>query len=126
MPSIPKVSQSIDTLQGDITKNEIMEAIKQLCPGKSPGSDRLTLSFNKHFAENLAPILSMVFNKAFKIGSLSANQYLAIIILLYKHGLQNVLTNYQPISLTNTDYKILTYVLTNRLELHLSFLISPQ
>ncbi len=126
MPSIQKVSQSIDTLQGDITENEILEAIKQLHPGKSPGSDSLTSSFYKHFAENLAPILSMVFNKAFEIGSLSVNQYLAIIILLYKCGLQNVLTNYQPILLTNTDYKILAYVLTNRLELHLSFLISPQ
>ena len=103
-----------------------MEAIKQLHPGKSPGSDGLTSSFYKHFAASVAPIFSTVFNKAFKIGSLSANQYLAIIILLYKCGLQNVLMNYQPISLTNTDYKILAYVLTNRLEPHLSFLISLQ
>ena len=28
--------------------------------------------------------------------------------------------------MTNADYKILAYVLTNRLELHLPFLISPQ
>ena len=110
----------------DITEDEILDAIKQLCPGKSPSSDGLTLSFYKHLAVNLAPILSMVFNKAFEIGSLSVNQYLAIIILLYKHSLQNALTNYQPISLTNTDYKILAYVLTNRLEPHLSSLISPQ
>ncbi len=34
--------------------------------------------------------------------------------------------NYSPILLTNTDYKILAYVLMNRLETHLPFLISPQ
>ena len=72
------------------------------------------------------PILTKVFNDAFSLGKLSWNQYLAIIILLHKRGPQNILTNFRPISLTNTDYKILAYVLTNRLEPHLSFLISPQ
>ena len=34
--------------------------------------------------------------------------------------------NYRPISLTNTDYKILAYILTGHLEEHLPFLILPQ
>ena len=126
IPLLLKVVQNTESMQGDITETEILEAIKQLCIGKSPSSDGLTSSFYKDFAEKLAPILYHVFNKAFAISSVSMNQYLAIIILLYKHGQQNVLTNYRPISLTNTDYKILAYVLTNRLELHLPFLISPQ
>ena len=37
-----------------------------------------------------------------------------------------MLNNYCPISLTNTDYKILAYVLLNRLEKHLSAIISSQ
>ena len=52
-------------------------------------------SFYKDFAEKLAPILCHIFNKAFAIGSVSTSQYLAIIILLYKHGQQNVLTTDQ-------------------------------
>ena len=117
---LPKVVQNTESMQGDITETEILKAIKQLRLGKSPGSDRLTSCFYKDFTEKLAPILCHVFN------SLSSSQYLAIIILLYKCGQQNVLTKYRPISLTNTDYKILAYALTNRLEPHLPFLISPQ
>ncbi len=106
-------------------EEEIQQAILQLCTGKSPGSDGLTAGFYKHFVDDIAPILAMVFNKEFELGSLSFNQYLVIIILLHKKGPQNILTNYRPISLTNTDYKILVYVLMNRLETHLPF-ISPQ
>ena len=93
---------------------------------QSPGFDGITSAFYKHFIEKVAPILALVFNQAFKDKTLSMSHYLAIIILLHKRGVQNILTNFRPISLTNTDYKILAYVLTNHLEPHLPFLISPQ
>ena len=86
IPSLPKVLQNTESMQLDITETEVLEAIRQLCMGKSPSSDGLMSSFYKDFAERLAPILCNVFNKAFEIGSLSVNQYLAIIVLLYKHG----------------------------------------
>ncbi len=51
-------------------------------------------------------------------------QQLAIIILLFKKGNTKLLGNYCPISLTNSDYKILAYILTSRIENHLTEIIS--
>ncbi len=48
-----------------------------------------------------------------------------MIILLYKKGLKHDAGNYRPISLTNVDYKILAYILTEHLKLVLKDVIHP-
>ncbi len=70
--------------------------------------------------------MTAVFNHAFEKKELLISQCLAIIVLLFKKGNKQLLGNYRPILLTNTDYKILTYVLTGRLTTHLPDLISLQ
>ena len=49
---------------------------------------------------------------------------MTIIILLFKKGDSRVLGNYWLISLTNADYKILAYILSNQLSDHLSDVIA--
>ncbi len=121
---LPNV-ESTESLIGPITYKEVEAAIKKLCPGKSPGSDGLTASFYKHFAELLSPVLEVVFNRIFDEKSLTFSQWLAIIILLFKKGDDSLLSNYRPISLMNTNYKILAYILTARLLPCLESLIHP-
>ena len=48
----------------------------------------------------------------------------AFLTLLYKHADNSVLTNYRPLSITHCDYKILTFVLANRLQNVIEKLIS--
>ncbi len=72
--------------EGEIMSEEVSLEINKLKPGKAPGSDGLTAAFYKKFAGDLAVILAMVFNAAFKSSSLSISQRIAIIILLYKKG----------------------------------------
>ncbi len=109
-----------------ISEKEVEDAINELSVGKAPGSDGLIASFYKYFCEKVMLILIAVFNHAFEDRELSLSQCLAIIVLLFKKGSKELLVNYRPISLTNTDYKILANVLTARLTLHLPDLISPQ
>ena len=108
----------------EISKKEVEQAIDALKSVKAPGSDGLTAAFYKSFKETLSLILCKVFNDAFKNKTWTTSQYLAIIILLFKRGDSHILPNYRPISLTNMDYKILTYLLMVCLSSHLPFLIS--
>ncbi len=55
---------------------------------------------------------------------LTPMQKVAIIILLFKKGDHYLLSNFKLISLTNGDYKILAYILSNHLNDHLSDVIA--
>ncbi len=116
---LPMVKGDTTGLIGDITSKEVELAIKKLRPGKASGIDGLTVDFYTCFADTLSDILAEVFNKIFAEKQLTFSQRMAIIILLFKKGDHQLVENYRPISLTNTDYKILVYILTMRLETHL-------
>ncbi len=121
--SLLHTMQDTSGLVGPVTEKEVLSAISCLRSSRSPGSDGLTSEFYKHFAEQVAPILAKVFNTCFQNKSLTLSQCLVIIILLFKKGDSMLLGNYRLISLTNSDYKILAYILTTRFEEHLTDVI---
>ena len=80
--------------------------------------------FYKSFEDSLILILTSLFGSIWKNKNLTATQCMAIIILLFKKGDPRVLGNYQLISLTNANYKILAYLLSDQLSDHLSDVIA--
>ena len=82
---------------------------------KSPGIDGLTSNFYKHFWPLIGPDVTKVFNHSFKHGLLTRSQRRGIITLVFKKGDRSKLQNWRPITLLNTDYKILTKALAIRL-----------
>lgn len=101
----------------EICEEEIEEAIKQAKPNKSPGSDGLTHEFYKTFREFLAPILCKLYKHMEERREMPESMGLGMITILYKNkGSKMKLENYRPLSLLNTDYKILTKVLANRIK----------
>ncbi len=84
----------------------------------------MTAKFFKAFEESLASILVAVFANIWENKKMSDSQRLAIIILLFKKGDPQLLANYRRISLTNADYKVLAYVMSNCLSLHLTDVIA--
>ena len=73
-------------------------------------------------------ILADVFNHWFAQGAIPGNVTKGMIILLRKGGkhVWGGLDDYRPITLLNTELKILAQVLANRLQLVISDLIGPE
>mmetsp|Transcript_3712 Transcript_3712/g.11776 ORF Transcript_3712/g.11776 Transcript_3712/m.11776 type:complete len:133 (-) Transcript_3712:292-690(-) len=65
-----------------------------------------------------------VLNQALTVGQLSVSMREGDIILLYKKGDTRDPRNYRPITLLQSDYKILAKILTNRLKKVIGHIIS--
>ena len=98
-----------------IEEEEIEIAINLLNKESSPGSDGLTEEFYKIFQKLIIPDLKEVFNNTLLKGILSRSMREAIVKLLHKKSDFKNLKNWRPISLLNTDYKILSKIIVNRL-----------
>ena len=55
-------------------------------------------------------------NLTYQTGQLSASPKRGMLNLIFKKNDKTQLTNWRPITLLNTDYKILAHILTNRLK----------
>lgn len=125
--NIPSINaELVNELESDITTAEITAAIKAMQSGKSPGPDGFPTEFYKKFADQLSPLLLSVFEESFSLGALPPTMRQAVISLLLKKD-KNPLncSSYRPISLLNTDAKILAKLQAHRLEAAVDFVISP-
>ena len=107
-----------------ISLTELTKALKSMNINKSPGIDGLTVEFYREFWEEIQLLVLESLNEGFKQGKLSYLQRKGIITLLFKGGDATELGNWRPITLLNTDYKILATVLANRLQKMLVYLIN--
>ncbi len=111
--------------EGLVTKKECFNVIQKMKPNKSPGIDGLPVEFYKTFWYLIGDLLVDSYNEAFEKGRLSDSQNRSILSLIFKKGDRFLLKNYRPISLSTTDYKIIAFVLANRLHKVLDKIISP-
>ena len=101
----------------DITAVEILQQINQLKMGKTPGDDGYTNEFYKTFKKDLMPLLLRAYNFALHTGTWAATWNSSIITVIHKEGKDATeCSSYRPISLLNTDHKIITSIIANRLK----------
>ena len=117
-------SEDQEKCEGILTLSECYEALSEMSTNKSPGADGLPVEFYRRFWSSLGHDLVEVLNYSYEHGQLSDSQKQGIIRLLYKKDDPLLLKNWRPISLLNTDYKICTKVLANRLKKVLSVILS--
>lgn len=105
---------------------ELLEAIKSLPSNKSPGEDGFPPEFYKEFRELLVPYLMEVLKKAGEDNCFPESFSQAVITVIHKKG-NNPLkcASYIPISLLNTDWKLVTKRLSKSLESCLPLLVNP-
>lgn len=80
-----------------------------------PGFDGRTSNFYEHFWPTIGQELARVFNYCFNHSILTPTQRRGVMTLIFKKGDCTRLTNWRPITILTTDYKILTKALATRL-----------
>jgi len=121
MPEVDNVLKG--KCEGVLTKAECKSALQAMKCKKSPGNDGLTIEFYKTFWELIGDLLVESLNMSYAIGKLTCSQRQAVIILLDKGKDRTLLKNWRPISLLNTDYKIASKAIAERLKMTLPHII---
>lgn len=120
----PNISQELAHLDNEITSEEVLAAINEMPNDKASCPDGLPIEFYKNFwtiiQGDLIHLIHDFFTNSCSIKTLNK----ATITLIPKKKTPTTLTDYRPISVINTVAKIITKVLANRLQIHLSTLIA--
>ena len=111
--------------EGVVTECEVRDALKQVGLNKSPGLYGLPNEVYLRLLHMFAPILTDMFNHWFAQRAILGSVTKGVITLLKKGGkhVWEGLDDYRPITLLNTELKILAQVLANRLQIVISDLI---
>lgn len=106
-------------------EQQIKEAIKFAKPWKAPGADGVPNYLYKVFPAAKKYIADFIKHNLYGEYRLNADDVTAEVVLIHKSGPTEDPQNYRPISLLNTDYKLLTKVLKNLIEQQVTHII-PQ
>ena len=118
-------NEEVQSLEGELTYEELTLALKNMKNSKSPGNDGFTAEFFKFFWVDLGKYILRSINYAYRNGLLSVTQKQGIITCLPKpNKARNILKNWRPISLLNVIYKLMSSAIANRLKTVLNKLIN--
>lgn len=109
--------------EGKISIEECSKAINDMKVNKSPGMDGITVEFYQTFWPQIQNMMIQVYNKSYEDKILPFSHRQSLLSLIFKKGDHLSLKNYRPISLLNTDLKILSRCLAQRLKVVLHKII---
>ena len=118
---IKKITKTFNN--SPIGEEEVKQAINKLNKNSAPGSDGLTSDLYKSHSNFFAPLLAELFNSMCYNKAAPRSFLISIIKLIPKIENSLNVDEFRPISLLNTDLKILSHVLASRLRDPLNNLI---
>ena len=101
-----------------LSVEELTPVVESLKNNKSPGWDGLTSEFYKKFWDNIKWLIMKVIDEAYDNCILPPSMRIGVISLIPKPKPPpelRLLKNWRPITLLNTDYKIFTHAIKNRI-----------
>ncbi|GLT96020.1 hypothetical protein SLE2022_136690 [Rubroshorea leprosula] len=120
-----RISPSMATfLDRDFTSFEVLAALKQIHSSKAPGPDGMNASFYKNYLHIIGEDITAITLDFLNNGIMEKDINLTHIVLIPKVKCPSSMKEFQPISLCNVLYKVISKVLTNRLKSVLPQIIS--
>ena len=100
-----------------ITEDDIQKAMNSVGSDKSPGIDGLPYEVYLRLSHMFAPLLATIYNNWMRQSSIPRRFNRGIVKLLRKdkHGGDGI-SNFRPLTMLNTDLKILAKILADRLQ----------
>ncbi|KAL5557049.1 hypothetical protein UlMin_039285 [Ulmus minor] len=123
----PRVTQDINAqLEKSFIFADVKAAVSQMAPSKSPGADGMSALFYQNYwhvvGDEVTTACLGVLNEGMSLAS--TNETLISLIPKVKNPIR--ITDYRPISLCNVIYKIISKMLSNRLQLVMDNVISEE
>ncbi|KAI0492176.1 hypothetical protein KFK09_026442 [Dendrobium nobile] len=118
--------EDIQVLSSDFSVMELKKSVFQQGNSCSPGIDGLTSSFYKYYWDIVWKDLWNAVNIFFTIGCMRKEWKDTLIVLIAKVKNPLLPSNYRPISLCQTNYKVVATMLVNRLKMCMPKLITEE
>jgi len=126
LPHCNLSQKASQTLGAVVTASKVHKAICRTQKWSSLGEDGLPYKFYQHHIDIITPSLARLFSEVLAGTPLPQSWYRALVQLFLKDGKDPTLEeSYCPISLLNTDIKLMTSIITARLQLVIKQLL-PQ
>lgn len=125
--SLPKPEEVVVQQLGTqtITVDEMLQTLKKCSPHTTPGPDGIPMKLYKRFKTQFAPMLAAVFSAMGRLETTPRHFLDSIISNIFKKGSRLKIGDHRPISLTNTEYRLLARALAGRLGGVLNGIIDP-
>ena len=108
----------------EVDEAEVRAALRKARPTQ-PGLDGLKAVLYRAAKDTFVPLLARLFSAIGAAGQLPSGFHTGVIVPLHKGGDRTLAAQYRPITLLNTDYRLLAALLGARLEPHMPDVIDP-
>ena len=119
--TIPDKGESTCPSMPDIifSKEGIEKLLSNLNAAKASGPDNIPIRILKEAAQQIAPVLQVIFTQSYQTGNLPQDWLSANIVAIFKKGNKNTPANYRPVSLTCVTTKLMEHIVFHSIMDHI-------
>ena len=95
----------------NVTCDGVLKLLKDLKINKATGPDAISARILKDLADEVAPVLTFIFQQSLDTGDVPSDWRQANISPIYKKGDRSVPSNYRPVSITSICCKVIEHII---------------